>query len=115
MFFASALSQKVAFLVRTMYAYYRALHCFYVDSGMCKHICNIQNIAIFEPLFDPEYCHTYIDKCLHIAGPDNARPSDHKAAGIKATDSEWDIVRAREKAARMSASRYLVRRALSSE
>lgn len=34
---------------------------------------------------------------------------------VKATDSEWGIVRARAKAARMSASGYVVRRAVSPE
>ncbi len=34
---------------------------------------------------------------------------------VKATDREWEIVRALAKASRMSVSGYLVRRALSSE
>ena len=38
-----------------------------------------------------------------------------KQRAVKATDSEWDIVRARAKAARMSASGYVVRRALAPE
>lgn len=38
-----------------------------------------------------------------------------KQRAVKATDSEWDIVRARAKAARMSASGYVVRRAVSAE
>ena len=44
--------------------------------------------------------------------PDN---SVTKQRAIKASDSEWNIGRAREKAAWMSVSGYLVRRALSSE
>lgn len=38
-----------------------------------------------------------------------------KQRAVKATDSEWDIVRAQAKAARMSASGYVIRRALSAE
>ena len=38
-----------------------------------------------------------------------------KQRAIKATDSEWDIVRARARAARMSASGYVVQRALAPE
>lgn len=41
--------------------------------------------------------------------------SIRKQRAVKATDSEWDIVRARARAARMSASGYVVRRALSAE
>jgi len=41
--------------------------------------------------------------------------SIRKQRAVKATDSEWDIVRARARAARMSASGYVVRRALSPE
>ena len=41
--------------------------------------------------------------------------SVRKQRVINATDSEWDIVRARAKAARLSASGYVVRRALSAE
>lgn len=41
--------------------------------------------------------------------------SIRKQRAVKATDSEWDIIRARARAARMSASGYVVRRALSPE
>ena len=41
--------------------------------------------------------------------------SVRKQRAVKATDSEWDIVRARAKAARMSASGYVVRRAMAPE
>ena len=47
---------------------------------------------------------------------DAARPGAvRKQRAVKATDSEWDIVRTRAKAARMSASGYVVRRALAPE
>lgn len=45
------------------------------------------------------------------AGPRAVR----KQRAVKATDSEWDIVRARAKAAGMSASGYVVRRATAPE
>ncbi len=45
------------------------------------------------------------------AGPKAVR----KQRAVKATDSEWDLVRERAKAARMSASGYVVRRALAPE
>ncbi|MXW85005.1 MAG: hypothetical protein F4Z55_03455 [Boseongicola sp. SB0667_bin_21] len=45
------------------------------------------------------------------AGPKAVR----KQRAVKATDSEWDIVRERAKAARMSASGYVVRRVLAPE
>ncbi|WP_049641147.1 hypothetical protein [Candidatus Rhodobacter oscarellae] len=41
--------------------------------------------------------------------------SVRKQRAVKATDSEWDIVRARAKATRMSASGYVVQRALAPE
>ena len=47
---------------------------------------------------------------------DAARPrAVRKQRAVKATDSEWDVVRERAKAARMSASGYVVRRALAPE
>ncbi|MXX90715.1 MAG: hypothetical protein F4Y68_15985 [Boseongicola sp. SB0665_bin_10] len=47
---------------------------------------------------------------------ESARPGAvRKQRAVKATDSEWDIVRERAKAARMSASGYVVRRALAPE
>ena len=45
------------------------------------------------------------------AGPGGAR----RQRAVNATDSEWDIVRARAKAAKVSASAYVVRRALAPE
>ena len=41
--------------------------------------------------------------------------SVRKQRAVKATDSEWDIVQARARAARMSASGYVVQRALAPE
>ena len=47
---------------------------------------------------------------------DSARPEGvRKQRAVKATDSEWDVVRARAKAAGMSASGYVVRCATASE
>ena len=46
---------------------------------------------------------------------DNSAGAVRKQRAVKATDSEWDIVRARAGAARMSVSGYVVRRALAPE
>jgi len=43
------------------------------------------------------------------------RSAVRKQRAVKATDSEWDIVRARARAERMSASGHVVRRALAPE